>query len=449
MNMFQLQERIKDFSKDQLVQEMQQPSGAVPPFLVLSELQRRTRMEQAFNTDMAQQGQQTTVAQDAVAAAGVPQAGIAGLAQNMAPQTDMAQNTGVAAMAPQAPAPVQGMYGGGEVKRMQPGGEVEGPNTARLRELLSIYRGLGDVRRDFEVQAARERRVPSGLAAIEPRVIPLRDEFSGLPADMTDSFQLPELVIDREPTPPTLVDPSEFAGLPPDMTDPTADQGEPYTRVADLFGLGPAIDRIPSRAPMDPRSDLQVPEGGIAALLPPPASTLTLPVPGGPQAVGEGGGAGGAGGAGGSRGALNADRMMEQDKWLALAQFGLGLMASQAPTLGGAIGEAGTAALGQLGEARKAAVERDLAERTLAARTAGAGRDRGALTANQALSAINDQIQATNMALALTSSADERMRLTDQLTLLREQAAGIMAASGFGPATAAALEAGVDLDLAG
>jgi hypothetical protein len=143
---------------------------------------------------------------------------------------------------------------------------------------------------------------------------------------------------------------------------------------------------------------------------------------------------------------MSSDRMLEQDKWLALAQFGLGLMASQAPSLGGAIGEAGTAALGQFGKARQAAVERDLAERTLAARTAGAGRDRGALTANQALSAINDQIQAVNMALALTSSPAERVTLTDQLQLLRAQAAGILSASGFGPGMAAAAEAGIDLN---
>jgi hypothetical protein len=112
MNMFQLQERIKDFSKDQLVKEMQQPSGAVPPFLVLSELQRRTRMEKAFQAEQAQ-GQQSTVAQDAIAAAGVPQGGIADMARAMAPQTDMAGNTGAM--------PVQNMYGGGVI-RMQPGG---------------------------------------------------------------------------------------------------------------------------------------------------------------------------------------------------------------------------------------------------------------------------------------------------------------------------------------
>ena len=121
MNLFQLQERIKDFSKDQLVKEMQQPSGAVPPFLVLSELQRRTRMEKAFQAEQAQ-GQQSTVAQDAIAAAGVPQGGIADMARAMAPQTDMAGNTGAM--------PVQNMQEGGEVEfRMPatpPGGSVVG-----------------------------------------------------------------------------------------------------------------------------------------------------------------------------------------------------------------------------------------------------------------------------------------------------------------------------------
>jgi hypothetical protein len=40
-----------------------------------------------------------------------------------------------------------------------------------------------------------------------------------------------------------------------------------------------------------------------------------------------------------------AERRAEQDKWLALAQVGLGLMSSTQPTLGGALGEAGLAGL--------------------------------------------------------------------------------------------------------
>jgi len=98
--------------------------------------------------------------------------------------------------------------------------------------------------------------------------------------------------------------------------------------------------------------------------VPPPVQQPTRD--GGGTGGGTGGGAGGTGGGAGARATGAADA----DKWLALAQFGLGLMASQAPTLGGAIGEAGTMALSQLRESQKEAYERDLAERTLAARSA-------------------------------------------------------------------------------
>jgi hypothetical protein len=40
------------------------------------------------------------------------------------------------------------------------------------------------------------------------------------------------------------------------------------------------------------------------------------------------------------------------DKWLALAQTGLALMASRQPTIGGAIGEAGLAGIGAMRQAR-------------------------------------------------------------------------------------------------
>ena len=109
MNLFEVQERLKDFSKSQLVNEMQRPSGMAPQYLVLSELQRRGRMEKAFAAEQAKQGSQSTVAQDAVNAAGMPQGGLAQMAQAMAPRTDMAQNTGVA--------PVQGMAEGGKIRR--------------------------------------------------------------------------------------------------------------------------------------------------------------------------------------------------------------------------------------------------------------------------------------------------------------------------------------------
>lgn len=106
MNLFEVQERLKDFSKDQLVSQMQNPTGTAPPYLILSELQRRTRMEQAMQAD-GQQAPQTTVADDTVAAAGLPQGGLGDMARALAPQTDMTQND--------AAAPVQQMAEGGQV----------------------------------------------------------------------------------------------------------------------------------------------------------------------------------------------------------------------------------------------------------------------------------------------------------------------------------------------
>jgi hypothetical protein len=157
----------------------------------------------------------------------------------------------------------------------------------------------------------------------------------------------------------------------------------------------------PAPAPVPMSAQPETLEDLATAATPP----TTPPRPGGEKdKAGETGGeSGGPGGGTGGRGrGLDTDRMLEQDKWLALAQFGLGLMASQAPTLGGAIGEAGTAALGQLGKARQAAVERDLAERTLAARTAGSKRDSfpaaGANMLNSRIEALQERLASPMIA---------------------------------------------------
>jgi len=135
MNVIQIQEALKGMPLEQLVREMQMPSGQAPQFLVLGEIARRKQMEQEF---AQRQGQpQTTVAEDAVTAAGVPQQGIASAARAMAPKTDMAMNT-----APTQQAPVQGMADGGYVRKMQVGGFATSPEydyAAFLREM-----GLND-----------------------------------------------------------------------------------------------------------------------------------------------------------------------------------------------------------------------------------------------------------------------------------------------------------------
>jgi hypothetical protein len=133
MNVIEIQDKLKNFSQDQLIGEMQNPTGNAPQFLVLSEITRRQKM---VNDDKIRQAKQNemTVAQEAVAASGVPQDGIAGMARAMAPKTDISQNTGVMSQAPQAPpqappAPdqggIMGMANGGYVKKMGLGGSVE------------------------------------------------------------------------------------------------------------------------------------------------------------------------------------------------------------------------------------------------------------------------------------------------------------------------------------
>ena len=63
MNIIQIQDRLKDFSEQQLVNEMQMPTGSAPQYLVLSELERRKKVKQSFD---AQQGTEPTVAEEAV-----------------------------------------------------------------------------------------------------------------------------------------------------------------------------------------------------------------------------------------------------------------------------------------------------------------------------------------------------------------------------------------------
>ena len=44
-NMIEEQEALKDFSDQQLLKEMQMPSGSIRPISVVSELNRRKRMQ--------------------------------------------------------------------------------------------------------------------------------------------------------------------------------------------------------------------------------------------------------------------------------------------------------------------------------------------------------------------------------------------------------------------
>ena len=73
MNILQLEDTIKGLPDEALMQEAQQPSGQVPQFLVISEVQRRSDMRKRHQQQSQEQPQGTVADQ-------VLQEGIAGMA---------------------------------------------------------------------------------------------------------------------------------------------------------------------------------------------------------------------------------------------------------------------------------------------------------------------------------------------------------------------------------
>ena len=98
LDVLEVQDKLKNFSQEQLLREMQMPNGSVPQFLVLSELNRRRTMSQ----DLAkrQSADQPTVKEEVVASSGIPMEKSSMMAQQMAPKTSMTENTGIASMMP-------------------------------------------------------------------------------------------------------------------------------------------------------------------------------------------------------------------------------------------------------------------------------------------------------------------------------------------------------------
>jgi hypothetical protein len=219
MNIVQLQDQLKNFSQDQLVREMQMPSGSAPQFLVLGEIMRRQKMQKDFTAQQAK-GDQGTVAQEAVAAAGVPQGGIADMARAMAPSTDMTQNTGV-----------QAMYAGGPVKKMAKGEKVKtDPAVIAMANRAGMSVGqyleaLGEEEAARVVAGAEQRAARNRMMAMEP-VAGRQPSYLDLPtqADLDRSFQEEQFAFDasRPLVAPTAIDmptvpsvPAQTIGAPP------------------------------------------------------------------------------------------------------------------------------------------------------------------------------------------------------------------------------------------
>ena len=125
MNIIDIQDNLKNLPEQALMQEMQRPTGSAPQFLVLGELKRRKQMREDYNRQ--KNADMKTVAEEVVTAAGAPQEGIMQMARSLNPNTNMAQNTGLAQATPvtptQAPQPqAPQMMSDGGIMRMARGG---------------------------------------------------------------------------------------------------------------------------------------------------------------------------------------------------------------------------------------------------------------------------------------------------------------------------------------
>ena len=151
MNIIEIQDSLKDLPDSALMKEMQAPTGSAPQFLVLSELKRRKRMRDDFQR--RQNADMKTVAEEVVTAAGAPQEGIMQMSRAMAPNSSIAQNTGMDMAAPVQPTQAPQMMADGGVVKMQTGGF---PDTSALAAAIARGASREDLIDIFGIDAIRE-----------------------------------------------------------------------------------------------------------------------------------------------------------------------------------------------------------------------------------------------------------------------------------------------------
>ena len=168
-NILQIQERLKDLPQESLVKEMQQPTGSAPQFLVLSEINRRKRIRDDYQRQEA--ANISTVAEEAVTAAGVPATGIMQMSKAMAPKTSMAQNTSAAEAMPTQPTR---MAQGGVVK-MAEAGQVPMYSPAAAENLKA---------RPGNMSKAIAGNTLNAIAALKVNYPDIYEEYKDKPNDL-------------------------------------------------------------------------------------------------------------------------------------------------------------------------------------------------------------------------------------------------------------------------
>jgi len=188
MNILEVEDMIKGMPDESLMREAQQPTGQVPQFLVISEIQRRSDMRRRFQ---AQQEQPQATVKDQIVQEGiggmVPQQMRQALApQQAAPQMGVPAQPGGMGAPAGAPmqAPVQMASGG--LTRMQDMGRVPGMSQS---ELIQRAQGLGLPLQQIQaaLQAGRLRELIDSSSSM------------GLPSLGTPGIELPMSTVEAVP----------------------------------------------------------------------------------------------------------------------------------------------------------------------------------------------------------------------------------------------------------
>ena len=142
MNIIQVQDDLKNFSEQQLIDEIQSPSGMAPQFLVLAELTRRKRVKEDFNARQAEQ--QPTVAQEAIAAAGMPQEGLPAMAEALAPKSASELSEGIGTSMPMSMRQPMQMQSGGLLSGYDEDMDFSNMSMEEMLEFMQRMKGLSE-----------------------------------------------------------------------------------------------------------------------------------------------------------------------------------------------------------------------------------------------------------------------------------------------------------------
>ncbi len=387
MNLLEVQDDLKNFSQDQLVKEMQQPSGNAPQFLVLSELNRRKRVKGDFEARQAKQ--QPTVAEEAVAAAGVPQQGMMGMSEAMAPQSAVSEGVGTNA-------PMKMASGG----LAQFGNEIREGMGQEIDPYLDGVQQEAEQKFNVDLDNNLQQTQPgTGMARpgyrgppeIRPSIAyPHQVGFGGKgmprPSVVSDMRARIRPSIDFSPA----ISSERLSNTPfGNQTRRFAEGG--VIRAANGFaGSGKSSDDIikqmeeKDKAVIEEDDDTENISEDVENNTPvttgkgtPNYSILPMLGSSGTDTV--------------EQDIINLQKGLEKeralDRNLALAQAGLGIMSSTAPTLAQAIGEGGSKGLEAFRDSNKRYQE-GVVDLINARAKIAAGRKKGKLTASQVLSAL-------------------------------------------------------------